>query len=490
MKKITVCKHEKIYKTFFRFYNLDNHLKRKEKNKNGLSLFRVGGATMKLKANNIPELLQIELTYQCNLNCVFCYNPLRNMNVNKDKLDKIVDKVCEAKIPLVYLIGGEPSILGVNTLNMYIDKLSKTSSVAMVTNGFIKLEGISTNLAVMAVSLHGYDAQSHERFNGVEGSYEKALDSIKYYKSIGLNVRCVVVLSGYNYDVMDKILLNCIHAGADEIFIDRYEDGGIGATNSKEYALKPTNEQFREALTQIIKIRNMNLIPKSHFGFGTAIPFCLDERLFSEGLYSGCGAGTDFCAVTPEGDVRICNQSNKVYGNILENEMDEIWKDSNIKDYRSLQWVGEPCTSCKLLEICQCGCRVDANQDCPYSIDYALRDDLDGTIRNNIRKINEGQLKIINDYEDFENEDLDKEQLLRADKFLNTNEYKEQYYLVMQFQGVRVGKYESEMIQFLKKKQTFTIENLFKKFDELDQESVVKFIKLLIFEKAIHKVSR
>ena len=83
---------------------------------------------------------------------------------------------------------------------------------------FIKLEGISTNLAVMAVSLHGYDAEVMNNSMGLREAMKKALDSIRYYKSIGLNVRCVVVLSGYNYNVMDKILLNCIKAGADESF--------------------------------------------------------------------------------------------------------------------------------------------------------------------------------------------------------------------------------------------------------------------------------
>lgn len=111
---------------------------------------------MSLEANNLPELLQIELTYQCNLKCIFCYNPLRNKEINQETLEKIVDRVCEFKIPQVYLIGGEPSVLGVETLNRYIDKLSKTSSVTIVTNGFIKLVGISNKLAVMAVSLHGY----------------------------------------------------------------------------------------------------------------------------------------------------------------------------------------------------------------------------------------------------------------------------------------------------------------------------------------------
>lgn len=29
---------------------------------------------MRVLTNSIPDLLQIELTYACNLNCPFCYN--------------------------------------------------------------------------------------------------------------------------------------------------------------------------------------------------------------------------------------------------------------------------------------------------------------------------------------------------------------------------------------------------------------------------------
>ena len=97
-----------------------------------------------LQANNIPELIQIELTYQCNLNCVFCYNSLREKIYNIKDIDRLVRRVAEFKIPQVYLIGGEPSILGVSKLNEYIELLSATSSVTIVTNGFIKLMQIAS----------------------------------------------------------------------------------------------------------------------------------------------------------------------------------------------------------------------------------------------------------------------------------------------------------------------------------------------------------
>ena len=52
----------------------------------------------------------------------------------------------------------------------------------------------------------------------------------------------------------------------------------------------------------------------------------------------------------------------------------------------------------------------------------------------------------------IENLDLSNTQQLRVDKFLNANQYKGQYYLVMQFQGVRVGKYEYELVPEMQEK--------------------------------------
>lgn len=443
---------------------------------------------MKLKANSIPELLQIELTYQCNLNCIFCYNPLRNKAFNIEKLNKIVDRVCEFKIPQVYLIGGEPSVLGVDILNKYIEKLSETSSVTIVTNGFIKLEGISNKLAVMAVSLHGYDAESHERFNGVKGSYDKAIESIKYYKSLDLNVRCVVVLNGYNYNIIGRILENCINAGVDEIFIDRYEDGGIGASNSNQYTLKPTNEQFREALTQIIEVRNKEYIPKEHFGFGTAIPFCIDKRMFEEHMLSTCGAGTQFCAVTPEGDLRICNQSNLVYGNILEKDIDEIWSDTNIGNFRNLEWVEEPCKSCRLMSVCQGGCRVDANCKKPFTIDYAMRDEKDPVVEQNIKDINNQILDFISDYElDKDSIELNRDGVYSIDKFLRLNKYKNEFYIVTQFNGANIGENEAAILKYILEKGNFNIKELTSYFSGFEEQSIIELLKITYYIGGIHE---
>ena len=85
----------------------------------------------------LPTLCHIETTYLCNQNCIFCYNPRRAEKVNYEKLDAIVDSVARAKVPHVYISGGEPSMLKLDKLNGYIEKLSLNSSVTVLTNGFI-----------------------------------------------------------------------------------------------------------------------------------------------------------------------------------------------------------------------------------------------------------------------------------------------------------------------------------------------------------------
>lgn len=431
-----------------------------------------------LRVDSVPHLLQIELTYECNQNCVFCYNPERGQGVNLDNVDKIVENVSKGKIPHIYLMGGEPSVVGVNKLNEYIEKLSKNSSVTIVTNGYIRLEGISKKLACIAVPLHGYNSQTHEMVTRKKDGFAKTIDTIRYYVSEGIDVRCIIVLTGYNYNYIDKIMELAISLGMQSIFIDRYEDGGIGATNSKTLKLKASLKEFREALTKIIAVRNEEKIPKLKIGFGTAIPYCLDLRLFSEGLISSCGAGTTFCAVNNNGDLRLCNQSNTVYGNVLRERVSDIWKKNTLDSYRDLSWVDEPCLSCPILIDCQCGCRVDANCDKEFCIDYAIRD-MDDIVRNNINIIKGHLFKFEADtyFRDLVNDKKKtKEKKIKLNRYVKCHTYDGQNLLVTQYSTVDIGNYEKEIIDYLLNNNVISEQQLIDKFSDFDKESIKEFI--------------
>lgn len=328
----------------------------------------------KLTYSEIPTLCQIETTYACNQDCIACYNPERTKLGNLSKMDTIVASVAESQIPHVYLIGGEPSMLLEERLNRYIELLSDHSSVTIVTNGRIKLEGISPKLACFGIPIHGSNAETHDRFTQSDGGFGKTIETIKYYVSQGFDVRCIPVLTGYNYDQMFGIIQLAADLGMESVFVDRFEDGGLGAQNLTIFSsLEPTPEQFQIAVGQIIEAKHSFTSLKGKVGFGTAIPYCLDQRIIEEGIQSACGVGTSFCVLSPEGEFRICNQSKVVYGNVLESPVEVLWHKRSLNGFRCLEWVTEPCTSCQLLTKCAAGCKVDVNHSDTYCIDYAVR---------------------------------------------------------------------------------------------------------------------
>ena len=264
-------------------------------------------------------------------------------------------------------------MVGEKRLNRYIELLSKHSSVTIVTNGIITMKNISLELACFGVPLHGDNAQTHEWHNQHPGSFAKTLRAIEYYVKQGHDVRCVPVLTNRNFDQIYGIIKLANDLGMESIFVDRYEDGGIGAVNDANEPLKPNLDQFRTALDQMLKAREDFPSFGNRIGFGTAIPFCLDPRMIQLNMTSDCGVGSTFAAINPQGEFRICNQSQLSFGNVLEESITTIWQKPEMDIFRDLSWVTEPCRSCPLLLQCTGGCKVDVNCSDTFCIDFAVR---------------------------------------------------------------------------------------------------------------------
>jgi len=369
----------------------------------------------------VPHLVHIETTYACNQECIFCYNPNRNAYINMDTINAIVDKVHASWIPHVYLIGGEPSLIGVTKLNEYIEKLSERSSVTIVTNGQVYLRGLSTKLACIGVPIHGID-EVHDYHANKVGSFEKAKESVVKYVKEGFDVRCIPVLTKINYSHIADIIGFAASLGMESVFVDRYEDGGVGSKRSDE--LKLSLEEFNYALEQMIEARDKYGIA---VGWGTAIPFCLNKKMLTCDMKADCGAGFTFAAISPNGDVRICNQSEHVYGNLLgKKSFQEIWHNPEIDDFRSLAWSkGMICEECNSLCECVCGCKVDASVDGEYAVDYSIRNN---TIRPDFVDAKQLVIKdypLINKYRSF-----------TVDRYLKLHEFYPEKYLITRYQTV------------------------------------------------------
>lgn len=379
------------------------------------------------------------MSYACNSQCSFCYNPFRKSPINYKTIDKLVKSIYDSHIPHVYLIGGEPSLLDTNKLNKYIDLLSKNSSVTIVTNGMVYKNGLSDKLACIGIAIHGNE-KTHESLTGIKGSYQEIISTIKHYIKDGFDVRIIPVLMSANYNQIYSIIKLAAILGAESVFVDRFESGGIGSNESAR--LKPSLEQFREALSQMLKARSDFNIP---VGFGTAIPFCLDKRLITENIWADCGVGVTFGAVSPLGDFRICNQSCIIYGNILHEPIEKIWNKSTMKDFRDLSWVREPCRSCALLYECTGGCKVDMNCSQGYCIDYGVRENtkfiVSPTELNELVKSSRKKEQIFQYPRQNRN--------FKINKYTRLNLWHKEKYLITRYQTITLDNLSIKIIQLI-----------------------------------------
>ena len=418
-----------------------------------------------LKTPSVPHLVHIETTYECNKRCISCYNPQRGLPFVKDTIDRIVQSVYESWVPHVYLIGGEPSLLGVDQLNKYIDILSTRSSVTIVTNGLITLKGLSDLLVCFGVPIHGNE-KTHNKHSLSKGRYKQTIKSIEYYVKNGFDVRCIPVLTAWNFDQIYEIAHLAKELGMESVFVDRFEDGGIGSASSTQ--LKPTIEQFKIALGQMIEARNDFGIP---IGFGTAIPYCLDSRLVKENISANCGVGITFAAIDPKGNVRICNQSQIIYGNVLNQPIEKIWQSHKIRDFRDLSWVTDPCKSCPVLCDCLCGCKVDCSCSAGYCVDYAIRGAKEPPMMVT-------QLPM----RGCPNESFPKEyRRFRVNRFAKLNEFHQEKYLVTRYQTIELNDLALEITRRVIFLGEFSENDLVAEFfDDAVESEVRQFLSKLV----------
>ncbi len=299
----------------------------------------------------LPRFLQVELTYGCNSACTFCYNPNHRRQVDDSVRFRILHAVNDYAIDHVQLIGGEVTILP--QLPAYLDALDQVRWKSIVTNGRIFVPEIIGKVDEIYLSLHG-DATTHETITRAEGSFKVIEESIRGYVGAGIEVHSDTVLTKRNADQVFDIAAHAQSLGMSSLFLNIYQPAGLGARLKND--LSPSIEQIRGAITQMLAAREELGFQMQ---FGTSTPFCLDERLVTHELAFVCGTGDWFASIDPWGELRICNQSKRSYGNMLDEPLGKIWHKQEIaNEYRDLSWMGPPCGACEFRNDCLGGCRI------------------------------------------------------------------------------------------------------------------------------------
>jgi len=314
--------------------------------------------------------LLFELTRRCHNNCVFCYNvwkedgdyPRDELTVDEAKLvlDRVFD---ETECRFIGLTGGEPLMKkGVFEIASHIT--SRGKGTVLISNGKLLTREtvhrcLDSGIEYFEVSLHSHDREIHDRLAGRGGSFDEAIDAILHVIELGGHVNTVFVATRDNIGAFKEFVeLNAL-LRAEWILFNRVACGGRGIDNWEQ--LVPDPAQIQEAIDVGAPLAGRYRIGLSA---GVQVPPCLVDLSKHENVTTGfCplngdGAGHSYFVIDPAGNVRMCNRSKVLLGNLLEDSFRNIVRSTEVEKFCSA--IPDFCRDCALARSCAGGCKADA----------------------------------------------------------------------------------------------------------------------------------
>ena len=316
------------------------------------------------------------LTYKCNLRCIHCY-----IDASNDKPDgltteealNLIDQFAELKIPLIIMSGGEP-LLRRDFFELASYARSKGLKLALSTNGTLITKKVAQKLkelefSYVGISLDSDTPEFHDKFRGVEGAFNLAINGIKNAVEAGLNVGLRFTITRLNIDKIDDYINLALKLGVKRITFYHLSASGRGK-NLANLAYTPQQyQQFMDKLIEYsIKLKGIIEIETTlapFDGIYIAKKMAKDEEEFEKYLRfveSTGGCGRKMISIYPNGDVYPCQFIDFVkLGNVKEKKLSEILKSIPDIFIHTEEYIKEgKCATCEFKKVCKGGDRARA----------------------------------------------------------------------------------------------------------------------------------
>ena len=312
--------------------------------------------------------ITFEITQECNLNCIYCYNYWR---INGSTLQKTTFKQTSKTFKKIFdtidfqhitFTGGEPFLA--DGLEEFVLKCRlKRKGVSIITNGTTaKLTAyrvlLDLGVALLEIPFHSANPTIHDALTGSHGSFDKVLKSIHFLKESKAEICLVCVLTKANINNFQQTLDAANNLGVKRFMIARYNIGGRGMENARN--ILPSLSGLRSAF----KIANdYSQKTKMKISANVCIPFCIiDPNLYPNVPISSCGTDLTKRPITIDsfGNIRMCNHSPRVLGNIHHETINSILTSNHAKEWDTT--CPSYCSECNQWSKCMGGCRAASEQ--------------------------------------------------------------------------------------------------------------------------------
>lgn len=326
----------------------------------------------------VVKALCIHIAHDCNLACKYCFaeegeyhgkRELMSYEVGKKAIDFLLENSGNRKNLEVDFFGGEP------LMNWQVVKdlvaygrskeieYNKNFRFTLTTNGVLLDEEImefaNKEMSNVVLSLDGRKEINdiNRPFRNGKGSYDLIVP--KYQEFIKLR-------GDKDYFVRGTFTTENLDFAADVIHFadlgfEKMSIEPVVGTEDEPYAIKMENlpkimEEYDELSREFIRRKKQgNAFNFFHFMIDLEQGPCVAKRL------SGCGSGTEYLAVTPNGDFYPCHQFAGIEEYLMGNVEEGITRQDIAEEFRGCSvYSKDECKKCFAKFYCSGGCAANS----------------------------------------------------------------------------------------------------------------------------------
>lgn len=337
-------------------------------------------------AKPIVKAICLHVAHDCNLRCEYCFagtgafggsRTMMDLETGKKGIDFVLESSGHRNHCEVDFFGGEP-LLNFGLVKALVEygrkagaERGKTIKFTLTTNGVLLTDKIQEFLEQedisVVLSLDGRP-EVHDRMRPYadgRGSYAKVTPLIKQFAAkrpksspyaLGTYYYVRGTYTHFNLD-FDQDVLHMADLGIKQISVEPVVAGPKDAYAFQEGDLDKLGEAY-DRLGEELLLRRAQGREFNFFHFNVALDQgpCMVKRL------SGCGAGHEYVAISPEGDLYPCHQfvGQETYklGSLYDENPLQL-KEDLVKDFRSAHVYAKPsCRECWARFVCSGGCHA------------------------------------------------------------------------------------------------------------------------------------
>jgi GeoRSP system radical SAM/SPASM protein len=312
------------------------------------------------KHYSAPLLVNWSLSYACNFNCEHCYSRLeKSDDLGTAEVLEAGRRLAAAGVLFANFGGGEP-MLRRDLLEVARGLSGLGLSLSMNSNGW-RIDAPAAaalreaGFASVGISLDSHRAEVHDAFRNRAGSWERAAAAARHLVAAGLRLTVSTVVCRINHRELVPLLELARELGAAQVFLHNFKCSGKGMEHRFELDLEPL--EWREFYREALELARRGDLPE--ISFDDPILASLGARDAEHGI-PGSTCGKLSLHLRPNGDITPCGFLPHVLGNILRDDLRELWRGSPVLEAMRHKRATGKCAACGHYAACLGGCTARA----------------------------------------------------------------------------------------------------------------------------------